>query len=279
MRLIDTNMFGHTYYNGVIRKYIITFGNMFNDIDVQRFNKQGSRIQTIRVPIAYGPKEKFLVRLAQDPNLDRDVAISLPRMAFELVSMNYNPSRKLPSTLKDYRTPSATDKNKVSTAFVPVPYDFNIALHVFVKNADDGVQILENIIPFFTPEWTNTLKLIPSLGTRIDVPTVLNDISTEDSYEGDFAQRRALIHTLNFTMKGYIFGPVTTSGIIKRADINSHFLDSTNTTSKVSVTPGLTANGTPTTVASNSIDSSDIDEDDNYGIIEDTNFFTSGNAE
>jgi len=272
-------MFGHTYYNGVIRKYIITFGTMFNDIDVQRFNTEGTRIQTLRVPIAYGPKEKFLVRLAQDPNLDRDVAVSLPRMGFELVSMNYNPSRKLPSTLRDYKTPSTTDKNKVNSAYVPVPYDFNISLYVFVKNADDGVQILENIIPFFTPEWTNTLNLVPALGTKVDVPTVLNDISTEDSYEGDFSQRRALIHTLNFTMKGYIFGPTYSSGVIKRAEINSHFLDSTNTSTSVAVSPGLTANGTPTSVASNSVDRSEITQDDNYGIIEDANFFTSGNAE
>jgi len=234
---------------------------MFNDIDVQRFNTEGTRIQTLRVPIAYGPKEKFLVRLAQDPNLDRDVAVSLPRMGL------------------DYKTPSTTDKNKVNSAYVPVPYDFNISLYVFVKNADDGVQILENIIPFFTPEWTNTLNLVPALGTKVDVPTVLNDISTEDSYEGDFSQRRALIHTLNFTMKGYIFGPTYSSGVIKRAEINSHFLDSTNTSTSVAVSPGLTANGTPTSVASNSVDRSEITQDDNYGIIEDANFFTSGNAE
>jgi len=269
-------MFGNTYYHGVIRKYIITFGSMFSDIDVQRFNSSNERIQTLRVPIAYGPKEKFLVRLAQDPNLDQDVAISLPRMSFELVNMNYNPTRKLPSTLKDYRTPSTSDPNKVNSLYTPVPYDFNIALSVFVKNADDGVQILEQIIPFFAPEWTNSLKLVSGIDMSVDVPTVLNDITTEDTYEGDFATRRALIHTLNFTMKGYIFGPIRTSGVIKRSTINTNLIDGTSTSSTVTVDPGLTANGTPTSVASNSVDRSQIDQNDNYGFIEDVDFSASG---
>ena len=139
------------------------FGTMFNDIDVQRFDKNGNRIQTIRVPIAYGPKEKFLVRLSQDPNFNKDVAITLPRMSFEIASMNYNPTRKLPSTQKNVYTVE-TDKDKLKSQFVPVPFDIQMSLSVFVKNADDGVQILENILPFFTPEWTNTVHLIPEMG-------------------------------------------------------------------------------------------------------------------
>jgi hypothetical protein len=271
-------MFGSTYYHGVIRKYIITFGAMFSDIDVQRFNSSNERIQTLRVPIAYGPKEKFLVRLSQDPNFDQEVAVSLPRMSFELTNMSYNPTRKLPSTLRDYRTPSTSDPNKVSSLYTPVPYDFNIALSVFVKNADDGVQILEQIIPFFAPEWTNSLKLVSGIDMSVDVPTVLNDITTEDTYEGDFATRRALIHTLNFTMKGYIFGPTRTTGVIKRATINTG-IDTGNdiTNSTVTIDPGLTANGTPTSVSSNSVDRSQIDENDDYGFIEDIDFSTSGN--
>ena len=138
-------MFGHTYYHSIIRKYIIMFGTMFNDIDVQRFNSAGTRIQTIRVPIAYGPKEKFLVRLAQDPNFDKDVAITLPRMSFEIVSMNYNSARKLPSTVKNVYTYS--DKDQMKFQYTPVPFDVNISLSVYVKNADDGVQILEGILP------------------------------------------------------------------------------------------------------------------------------------
>lgn len=271
-------MFGHTYYHSIIRKYIIMFGTMFNDIDVQRFNTAGERIQTLRVPIAYGPKEKFLVRLAQDPNFDRDVAISLPRMSFEITSMQYSSSRKLPSTNKNVYT--YTDKDQLKYQYTPVPFDVNIALSIFVKNADDGVQILEGILPFFTPEWTNTVNLIPELKLKMDVPVVFNDISTEDTYEGDFATRRALIHTLNFTVKGYLFGPVRTQGVIKRAITTTSIEATDGSTSSVSsitrTTPGLTANGTPTTDSNITVPRDQISSLDNYGFIENQQFFEGG---
>ena len=271
-------MFGHTYYHSIIRKYIIMFGTMFNDIDVQRFNTAGERVQTLRVPIAYGPKEKFLVRLAQDPNFDRDVAISLPRMSFEITSMNYNSTRKLPSTIKNVYT--YTDQDKLKYQYTPVPFDINIALSVFVKNADDGVQILEGILPFFTPEWTNTINLIPELKLKMDVPVVFNDISTEDTYEGDFSTRRALIHTLNFTVKGYLFGPVRTQGVIKRAIATTNIETTDGSTSAISsiltATPGLTANGTPTSDSTITVPPEQISSTDDYGFIEDQQFFSGG---
>ena len=270
-------MFGHTYYHSIIRKYIIMFGTMFNDIDVQRFNSAGTRIQTIRVPIAYGPKEKFLVRLAQDPNFDKDVAITLPRMSFEIVSMNYNSARKLPSTVKNVYTYS--DKDQMKFQYTPVPFDVNISLSVYVKNADDGVQILEGILPFFTPEWTNSVNLIPELKLKMDVPVVFNDISTEDTYEGDFTTRRALIHTLNFTVKGYLFGPVRTQGVIKRAITTVNFeapTGETAITGKITTTPGLTANGTPTSDGTITLPRGQIGADDDFGYIENTEFFTGG---
>ena len=254
------------------------FGTMFNDIDVQRFNTAGTRIQTLRVPIAYGPKEKFIVRLAQDPNFDRDVAIVLPRMSFEITSMNYNSTRKLPSTIKNVYT--YTDQDKLKYQYTPVPFDINIALSVFVKNADDGVQILEGILPFFTPEWTNSVNLIPELKLKMDVPVVFNDISTEDTYEGDFSTRRALIHTLNFTVKGYLFGPVRTQGVIKRAiattNIETTAGDSTAISSILTATPGLTANGTPTSDSTITVPPEQISSTDDYGFIEDQQFFGGG---
>lgn len=271
-------MFGHTYYHSIIRKYIIMFGTMFNDIDVQRFNTAGERIQTIRVPIAYGPKEKFLVRLAQDPNFDRDVAITLPRMSFEIASMNYNPTRKLPSTNRNVYIYS--DKDNLKYQYTPVPFDINISLSIYVKNADDGVQILEGILPFFTPEWTNTLNLIPELNLKMDVPVVFNDISTEDTYEGDFSTRRALIHTLNFTVKGYLFGPVRNQGVIKRTitttNVETTAGDSSSISSILTTTPGLTANGTPTSDSNITIPREQISSTDDYGFIEETQFFGGG---
>ena len=271
-------MFGHTYYHSIIRKYIIMFGTMFNDIDVQRFDSSGNRIQTLRVPIAYGPKEKFLVRLAQDPNFDRDIAISLPRMSFEIVGMNYNGVRKLPSTVKNYYTPTS-DNTKLNTQYTPVPFDININLAVYVKNADDGVQILENIFPFFTPEWTNSVNLIPSMNMKMDIPVVFNSMSTEDTYESDFSTRRALIHTLDFTIKGYLFGPVRTSGIITRSitTLRADVEPDTGVSTRITTTPGLTANGTPTTDSAVSIDRNQIKATDNFGYIEDTEFFIDGN--
>jgi hypothetical protein len=271
-------MFGHTYYHSIIRKYIIMFGTMFNDIDVQRFNTAGQRIQTLRVPIAYGPKEKFLVRLSQDPNFDRDVAITLPRMSFEIASMAYNPTRKLPSTQRNVYT--FADKDKMKYQYTPVPFDINMSLSIFVKNADDGVQILEGILPFFTPEWTNSVRLIPELNLSMDVPVVFTDISTEDTYDGDFSTRRALIHTLNFTIKGYLFGPVRTQGVIKRAitttSVEATDGQSSRLSSITTTTPGLTANNTPTTDSNITLPPEQIDSDDNFGYIENQQFFNGG---
>jgi hypothetical protein len=239
-------MFGQQYYHGAIRKYVIAFGNLFNDIYVQRLNSSGVRIQTLAVPLAYGPKEKWLVRLVQDPNLDQDVAITLPRMGFEIVSMTYAPARKLSSTLKNVRL-KTSDYNRIETQYVPVPYDINILLSVFVRNADDGAQIIEQIVPYFRPEFTTNVRLIPEMNIVIDTPVVLQDISIEDTYEGDFDTRRALIYNLNFSVKAYLYGPVTNSGIIKRAITNVHgdIPADSSIIERITITPAQYANGSP----------------------------------
>lgn len=211
-------MFGRTFYHGTLRKYVIVFGNMFNGIYVQRFNNENVREQNIKVPIAYGPKEKFLIRISQDPSLDQEVALTLPRIGFEMTGVSYASNRKLPSTTKNVIV-DTTDGTKLKSQYVPVPYDIQFQMSIFVKNADDGTQILEQILPYFQPEWTNNIKLIPEMNLVYDVPCVLNDVSVEDTYEGDFTTRRALIWNLNFTMKGYIFGPVSTAGTINRSVI------------------------------------------------------------
>ena len=262
-------MFGRTFYHGTMRKYVVVFGNMFNGIYVQRFNSSNERIQTLSVPIAYGPKEKFLVRLAQDPNLDQDVAVSLPRMGFEMTGINYAANRKLPSTLQHSKV-DRSDITKLTTQYIPVPYDIQFTLSIFVKNADDGTQILEQILPYFQPEWTNNIKLIPEMDLTYDVPCILNDVSVEDTYEGDFAARRALIWNLNFTMKGFVFGPTSTSGVIRRSVVSFGDQDTgVLSFEKVSSNPGLTADGTPTSNSALSIETSEIEADDPYGIISD----------
>tara|TARA_R100001591_G_scaffold77121_1_gene84704 strand:- start:12 stop:845 length:834 start_codon:yes stop_codon:yes gene_type:complete len=266
-------MFGHQYYNQVIRRYVVMFGTLFNDIIVQRFNKAGQRIQALKVPIAYGPKEKFLVRITQDPELTNQSQVSLPRMGFEMTGMQYMPERKLSSTQRRVNTVGSTgSNNSIKTVFTPVPYDFNFSLSVFVKNADDGVQILEQILPFFTPEWTTTLKIIPEMNIKHDVPTVLQSVTTEDAYDGDFETRRSLIYNLDFLVKGYIYGPVKKSGIIKRTLVD--FINSANTElqegkriEKITITPGLDANGNPTANSSQSISIDNISANDNFGFV------------
>ena len=262
-------MFGRTFYHGTVRKYVIVFGNMFNGIYVQRFNSSNERVQTLKVPIAYGPKEKFLVRLAQDPNLDQDVAVSLPRLGFEMTGMNYAANRKLPSTLRHTKVDSS-DLNKLKSQYAPVPYDINFTLSAFVKNADDGTQILEQILPYFQPEWTNNVRLIPEMDLVYDVPCILNDVSLEDTYEGDFAARRALIWNLTFTMKGYIFGPISTTGTIRRNIINL-FNNTTATTGLEAINqqPALTVDGDPTSNTALSVPVDEIRVDDDYGIATD----------
>ena len=264
-------MFGHQYYNQVIRRYVVMFGTLFNDIIVQRFNKAGQRIQALKVPIAYGPKEKFLVRITQDPELTNQSQVSLPRMGFEMTGMSYMPDRKLSSTQRRVNTVGTTgSNNSIKAVYTPVPYDFNFSLSVFVKNADDGVQILEQILPFFTPEWTTTLKIIPEMNIKHDVPTVLQSVTTEDAYDGDFETRRSLIYNLDFLVKGYIYGPVKKSGIIKRTMVD--FINSANTElqegkrlEKITLTPGLDANGNPTANSAQSINIANISANDNYG--------------
>lgn len=258
-------MFGRTFYHGTLRKYVITFGNMFNGIYVQRLNQNEEAVQTIKVPIAYGPKEKFLVRINQDPDLDQDVAISLPRIGFEMLNVTYAPERKLTSTQKNVRLSSA-DNTNYTTQYRPVPYDIQFQLSVFVKNADDGTQILEQILPYFQPEWTNNIRLIPEMDLTYDVPCVLNSISVEDTYEGSFDTRRALIWNLTFTMKGYIFGPTSTAGVIKRTTVN--FADDLPEATPVRtsvITPGLKSDGTPTSNTALSVNINDIDAEDDYG--------------
>ena len=268
-------MFGQVFSNDTIKKYVIFFGSLFNDIYLTRDNSDGTRSQTFKVPLNYGPREKFLSRLEGNPDLDRPVAIQLPMMSFEIVNIQYAPERKLPSLNKI----SAIDPNNPSTKmfqYYPVPYDFEILLSVMVKNAQDGARIVEQIIPFFTPDFTATLNLNGDISGSVDVPLILNRVTNNDNYEGSYENRRVNIWTFSFTLKGYMFGPTRTSGVIKEVDVyfriptvDMDIASPSNTPSIVDlvITPGLTANGEPTSNASLSIDKNLINSTDNYGYI------------
>ena len=260
-------MFGNQFYHQTLRRYVIMFGNLFNDITIARLNNAGQVVQRIGVPVAYGPKQKYLVRLAQDPNFEREVALQLPRISFELTGVSYAPERKLASTQRNVKVTS-TDAKQFLNQFVPVPYDINMQLAFFVKNADDGTQILEQILPYFTPEWTTTIQLIDEMEIKMDIPTVLQSTSFEDVYEGDFETRRAIVWTLDFLVKGYIYGPVRSTGIINRviAPISDE-LTIMNNVAEVDVTPGLTAQGNPTANSQATIARGSISADDDFGFI------------
>ena len=270
-------MFGSTWYHGTIRRYVILFGTLFNDVYIRRYDSTGNVINLIKVPITYGPKDKVIARLEADPNLNRPYATILPYMSFEMLDVKYAGDRKLATTVK---VPYLNTQNRNLSTYVynPVPYDLTFRLNILVKNAEDGAKILEQILPFFTPDWTTTIKIIDDPEVIMDIPTVLSQVASQDTWEGNFTDRRYITWTLTFTMHGYLFGPIKKSKIIKKvinnilfnADIDSVLpQDATLIDETITVTPGLTVNGTPTSNASQSIDYSEIDWNDDYGYIVD----------
>ncbi len=260
-------MFNTTFYHGHLRKYVILFGTLFNNIYINR-EKDGTIYDTLKVPIAYGPKDKMLSRVEADPELAKPFSIVLPRMSFELTSLNYSPTRKLSTVKKGAIQQTGNDADKLSYVYTPVPYDFNFTLYVAVKNAEDGTRILEQILPYFAPEWTATLNLVPELGIKHDIPTVLLNVTSEDTYESDFVTRRAMIWSLDFLMKGYVYGPIKKNEQIKLANINFFTTTSNNEPEeRINVYPGLLANGSGTTNSSLTVNSSLITANSDFDYI------------
>lgn len=235
---------------------------------INRPNPVNNIINTIKVPISYGPSDKTLARLDGDPLLNKMPAISLPRMAFEIDRISYAGERKLPTVNRSKSAPLSSDPNKLAYFYNPVPYDIDFSLYIMVKNTDDGTRIVEQILPFFTPEWTVTAQLISDPNIVMDIPVILNNISIQDDYESNFEQRRVLIWTLTFTLKGYLFGPKRKSSIIKFANTNLYTSFTANTPAvTVNVVPGLDANGDPTSISNDSIDVSLINVNDDFGYV------------
>ena len=218
-------MFGTYFYHEIIRKTVISFGTVFNDIHVRHQDNTGKDLVDTKVPIAYGPRQKFLARIQQQPELNKAVAISLPRMSFEMTSVTYDPTRKSGIT----QTFKAQDGKKFKKVFMPVPYNIGFELNILTKLQDDSLQILEQILPFFQPGFTLTVDLVNSIGERRDIPLILNGIEYSDDYEGNFDTRRSLIYTLSFTAKTYMFGPIadTTDGLIRKVQVD--YYSDTNT--------------------------------------------------
>jgi hypothetical protein len=214
-------MFGTYFYHQTSRKMVVAFGSLFNNIEVRRTDSADAVVEVIKIPLSYGPKDKMLVRISQDPSLNPKVALTVPRMGFELTSMTYDGVRKLNTMGRNVKKGTTGLKKQ----FNPVPYNWDFSLYVFVKNAEDGTQILEQILPFFTPDFTVTMTLISGMTVKMDIPLVLNSVTSEDSYEGDFATRRSIIWTLSFLMKGFLYPSVTDNAkIITSSVVDTHLM-------------------------------------------------------
>ena len=213
-------MLGTTYYHETIRKYVAVFGTLFNDINIQRKNSSGVITEQIKVPIAYEAKDKMLLRVRRGSKADESVGISLPRMGFDLNAIVYDPTRKLNTLGQTYAANNATNSTTLLKQYNPVPYNFDFTLSAMVDNSEDGAQIFEQIVPFFTPEFTVSVNLVPSMNIKPDITIILNDVSIEDSYEGELVIRREIIWTLNFMLKGYIYPDVKSGSITKSVIVN-----------------------------------------------------------
>ena len=210
----------NVYYHGIIRKCIVGFGTLFSDIYIDRREGDsvtGTVIQRLQVPLAYAPKEKWVVRLEQDPSLENHVYTTLPRMSFEIIGYNYDPSRKV-NRMNQIKCGAGA--GSISTMYTPVPYNLDLSLYILTKTQEDGLQILEQILPTFTPEYTLTINVVPDMNVKIDVPIVLNSVSVQDDYDGDFQTRRFVTHSLSFQMKVNLFGPIASQCVIDNVNAN-----------------------------------------------------------
>ncbi len=206
------------FYNRTIRKVVVAFGTVFNDILLVRYNKAGTKeYERSRVPLSYGAKEKFITRITSDPTLTKSINTIVPRMSFDLVSLEYDSGRKFNTINRNFA--EQTD-GSIKAQYAPIPYNFEFEMAIYVRNTEDGTQILEQILPYFTPDFTVTVDFIPSLGRKYDMPIILNSVNSQIEYEGDMSTTRLIIWNLSFTAKGYIFPAVATAGLIESANTN-----------------------------------------------------------
>ena len=218
-------MLGTYFYHKTIRKMVVLFGTIFNDIWVKRTNSNDVVVEQMKVPVSYGSKGKFLTRLKQDPTLTKQTAITTPRIGFEITAVTYDPVRKLNTLGTNLK--KGTNSGTLKKQYNPVPYNFDVGCYILVRNQDDGTQILEQILPYFTPEFTVTLNTIADMGIKTDVPVILNSASVEDQYDGDFTTRRAIVWSLAFMMKGFIYPDIKdNSAVIKEVVTDLHLAGS-----------------------------------------------------
>lgn len=275
-------MFGSPFYFGLIRKYVILMGTLLNNIHITKTDKNGNVISLVKVPITYGPKDKMLARIIQDPALDKQSAVGpLPIISFEMGKMTYDGSRKL-NTIGKSSVRLNDERSKFRYQYNPVPYNIEFKAYIYIKNTEDGTKIIEQILPYFTPDWTTTCSLIPEMEIKMDIPIILTNINYSDKYDGDYKDRRMIIWELDFVCKGYFYGPVKKGGIIKFINLDFFIpqtqdiadgIGVTPMAEKVTIQPGLDANGNPINYYGQpntnlgTLPYNDIEVDDDYGFI------------
>jgi len=216
------------FYNEILRRTIISFGTLFNNISIKHEDSSDNVVSVVKVPLAYGPTQKFLARMEQSPDLNKPFAITLPRMSFEFTGLTYDATRKV-TTTSTFIVKDPNDGKETKKSYMPVPYNMQFELAIMCKLNDDALQIVEQILPFFQPAYNVSVELVQGLQEKRDIPVVLENITMQDDYEGDFSSRRVLLYTLRFTAKTYLFGPASkaTKDIIKKATIS--YLTGTDT--------------------------------------------------
>lgn len=214
-------MFGRYFYNKGIHKTVTAFGTLFNDIQIRHYDENNDPISVLKVPLSYGPVQKFLARIEQQPAGDRKIALTLPRMSFEMTSIDYDSQRKA-SVIQTFKAPKTVDGKIINNVYCPVPYSIGFELNILGKIQDDVLQILEQILPFFQPSFNVSVRMIPEINEVKDIPIVLNRVGFRDDYEGDYTTRRSIIYTLNFTAKTYLFSEISedSSGLIKKVQVD-----------------------------------------------------------
>lgn len=267
-------MLGNYYYHKIIRKTIIGFGTLFNDIEIRKTDSNGQVVSRLKVPLAYGPRQKFLARIEQQPDLNKLKNISLPRLSFQMKGFQYDPTRKGSVT----QTFKAVDTNgRLQKVFMPVPYNIKFELAVMATTQDDILEIIEQILPYFQPAFTITIDLIESIGEKRDVPIVLDSIDPpDDNYEGGYDSLRVLIYTLNFTVKTSLIGPVVDSAdkLIKKVSVD--YYGNTTTTAKREVRYTATPKALQDYNNDGVINSADdvlVEPGDDFGFNETVSFF------
>ena len=247
------------FYNEILRRTIISFGTLFNNISIKHEDSSDNVVSVVKVPLAYGPTQKFLARMEQSPDLNKPFAITLPRMSFEFTGLTYDPSRKV-STTQTFTVKDPNDGTETKKSYMPVPYNMQFELSVMTKLNDDALQIVEQILPFFQPDYTITLNDNSSMGTTRDVPIILSNVTYADEYEGSFEDRRVITYTLSFTAKFYLYGPVTDQKVIKSVQVDQYTdmpINAPKREQRYNVSPSPAS----------------ADADDNFGFNETTSFF------